>query len=407
MFGGFGRALSSPHYRLYACGHIANVFGWWGNRLGIGWLTWELTGSAGWLGIVAFAGMIPVTLVSPFAGVLADRRGHRQMAMLAGVFGGSVTLTLALLTIYGEASIPILLGLSILQGVAFGTEFPARQALIPQLCERENLSAALAFNATTFQVGTFLGPVLAGFLITRWGTGASIMLFGITNFWMALMILFIRFRPKQRDPQESSGFLSEIAGGFRYIADTPSLRLLFMIAFTSGLLLRPYTELLPGFADEVFGRGPEGLAALSAAAGFGALVCGLVLVFRGRARGLVNITLGGAILGSILLAAFAVTDTLTMGVGVIAVASFLMLGCHVGAYTLIQNATDAEMRGRVISVNVSISIGGPALGALLIGWLAEAVGLQWAVTASAMLALVIVSILLPSVRRHAPAMEAD
>ena len=101
MFGGFGRALSSPHYRLYACGHIANVFGWWGNRLGIGWLTWELTGSAGWLGIVAFAGMIPVTVVSPIAGVMADRLGHRQMAMAAGAFGGLVTLTLALLTIGG------------------------------------------------------------------------------------------------------------------------------------------------------------------------------------------------------------------------------------------------------------------------------------------------------------------
>ncbi|CAN0437803.1 unnamed protein product [Discosporangium mesarthrocarpum] len=407
MLGGFGRALSSPHYRLYACGHIANVFGWWGNRLGIGWLTWELTGSAGWLGIVAFAGMIPVTLVSPFAGVLADRHGHRQMAMLAGVFGGSVTVILALLTIYGETTIPILLGLSILQGVAFGTEFPARQALIPQLCARENLSAALAFNATTFQVGTFLGPVLAGFLITRWGSGASIMLFGITNFWMALMILFIRFRPEPRDPRDNSGFLSEIAGGFRYIAATPSLRLLFMIAFTSGLLLRPYTELLPGFSDAVFGRGPEGLAALTAAAGFGALACGLVLVFRGRARGLVNIMLGGAIFGSIMLAAFAATDTLTLGVGVLAVASFLMLACHVGAYSLIQNATDAEMRGRVISVNVSISIGGPALGALMIGWLAEAVGLQWAVTASALLALAIVLILLPSVRRQAPVMEAE
>lgn len=293
MFGGFGRALSSPHYRLYACGHVANVFGWWGNRLGIGWLTWELTGSAGWLGIVAFAGMIPVTLVSPFAGVLADRHGHRQMAMLAGVFGGSVTAALAVLTIYGETTILILLGLSILQGVAFGTEFPARQALIPQLCKRENLSAALAFNATTFQVGTFLGPVLAGFLITRWGTGASIMLFAATNFWMALMVLFIRFRPEPRDPRDNSGFLSEIAGGFRYIAATPALRLLFMIAFTSGLLLRPYTELLPGFAGDVFASGPEGLAALTAAAGFGALACGLVLVFRGRARGLVNIMLGG------------------------------------------------------------------------------------------------------------------
>ena len=307
-----------------------------------------------------------MTLVSLFAGVLADRHGHRQMAMLAGIFGGTVTLAMALLTIYGQMTIPILLGLSILQGVGFGTEFPARQALIPQLCKRENLSAALAFNATTFQVGTFLGPVLAGFLITRWGTGASIMLFAATNYWMALMILFIRFRPAPRDPRDNRGFLTEIAGGFRYIAATPSLRLLFMIAFTSGLLLRPYTELLPGFSDAVFGRGPEGLAALTAAAGFGALACGLLLVFRGRAGGLVNIMLGGAICGSIMLAVFAATNTLTMGVAVLAVASFLMLACHVGAYSLIQNATDAEMRGRVISVNVSISIGGPALGALLI-----------------------------------------
>jgi MFS family permease len=407
MFGGFGRALSSPHYRLYACGHIANVFGWWGNRLGIGWLTWELTGSAGWLGIVAFAGMIPVTLVSPFAGVLADRLGHRQMAMAAGAAGGLVTLTIALLTIGGLTTVPILLGLSILQGVAFGVEFPARQALIPQLCERENISAALAFNATTFQVGTFLGPVIAGFLITHYGSGASILMFAFTNFWMALMILMIRFRPEPRDPKEDTGFFSEIVAGFRYIAVTPALRLLFMISFTSGLLLRPYTELLPGFSDEIFGRGPEGLAALTAAAGFGALACGLLLVFRGRARGLVRIMLGGAISGSIGLALFATTGTLTSGVAVLAVASFLMLACHVGAYSLIQNATDGEMRGRVISVNVSISIGGPALGALIIGWLAEAVGLQWAVASSALLALIVVLTLLPAVLRTAPAMEAD
>ena len=407
MFGGFGRALSSPHYRLYGCGHIANVFGWWGNRLGIGWLTWELTGSAGWLGIVAFAGMIPVTLVSPFGGVLADRYGHRQMAIIAGVAGGVVTLTLALSTILGLTTVTVLLGLSILQGVAFGLEFPARQALIPQLCERQNMSAALAFNATTFQVGTFLGPVIAGFLITHFGTGASIILYAFTNFWMALMILLIRFRPEARDIRENPGFLSEIMGGFRYIAATPALRLLFMMSFTSGLLLRPYTELLPGFAGEVFGSGPEGLAALTAAAGFGALACGLLLVFRGRARGLVRIMLGGAIGGSIVLALFAATDTLTSGVAVLAVAAFLMLGCHVGAYSLIQNATDSEMRGRVISVNVSISLGGPALGALTIGWLAEAVGLQWAVASSAMLALVIVLCLLPTVLRNAPAMEAD
>ena len=198
MLGGIGRALASPHYRLYACGHIANVFGWWGNRLGIGWLTWELTGSTGLLGVVAFAGMIPVTLVAPFAGVLADRCGHRPVAIISGLASGTVTLTLAVLTLAEAITVPILLLLSVLQGVGFGTEFSARQALIPQLCARENLPAALAFNSTSFQVGTFLGPVIAGYLIAAHGTGASILLFAATNYWMALMISLISHKSSPR-----------------------------------------------------------------------------------------------------------------------------------------------------------------------------------------------------------------
>lgn len=407
MLGGIGRALASPHYRLYACGHIANVFGWWGNRLGIGWLTWDLTESAGLLGVVAFAGMIPVTLVAPFAGVLADRYGHRRMAIIAGLASGTVTLTMALLTLSGDITVPLLLLLSVLQGVGFGTEFPARQALIPQLTDRGNLPAALAFNSTTFQVGTFLGPVLAGYLIAAHGTGASIMLFAVTNYWMALMIFLIRFRPAPREDKIRNGFLDEIMEGFRYIAATPALRLLFAINFTMGILLRPYTELLAGFADDVYGGGPEELAALTAAAGFGALASGLFLAFRGRTRGLANIMLAGAVTGSIGLALFAMQTSLIVGLVAICVASLLLLTCHVGAYSLIQNATDQAMRGRVISCSVSITIGGPALGALLIGWLAEWVGLQWAVGISAIGALVIVLALLPAIRRTRAEMEAE
>ena len=407
MLGGIGRALASPHYRLYACGHIANVFGWWGNRLGIGWLTWDLTGSAGLLGVVAFAGMIPVTLVAPFAGVLADRYGHRRMAIISGVAGGTVTLILALLTLSGNITVLLLLFLSVLQGVGFGTEFPARQALIPQLCKRENLPAALAFNSTSFQVGTFLGPVVAGYLIATHGTGASILLFAVTNYWMALMIFLIRYRPGPREEKPRTSFLDEILDGFRYIAVTPALRLLFAINLTMGILLRPYTELLAGFADDVFGGGPEELAALTAAAGLGALASGLFLAFRGRTRGLVTIMLIGAVSGSAGLGLFALQTNLTLGIITICIASLLLLTCHVGAYSLIQNSTDQTMRGRVISCSVSITIGGPALGALLIGWLAELVGLQLAVGISAMSALVIVLTLLPAIRRTRAAMEAE
>ena len=406
LFGGVGRALSSPHYRLYVSGHIANVFGWWGNRLGVGWLTWDLTGSAGLLGVVAFSGMIPVTLVAPVAGVLADRYGHRQIAILAGITGGTVTLVLALLTLAGQMTVPILLVLSVLQGIGFGVEFPARQALIPQLCKPENVPAALAFNSTSFQVGTFLGPVLAGFLITHYGTGASILLFALTNYWMAFMVFMIRFRPAPKEQKEQPGFYRELQAGFQYIRDTPSLQLLFAVSFTTGLLLRPYTELLAGFADVVFGGGPAELAALTAAAGLGALTSGVFLAFRGRMDGLVAIMLAGAISGSIGLALFAAQTWLPLGIAILGFASLMLLTCHVGSYSLIQNATDGQMRGRVISISVSITIGGPALGALLIGWLAELVGLQWAVAASALTALAAILCLLPAIYRRRFEMEA-
>lgn len=407
MLGGIGRALSSQHYRLYACGHVANVHGWWGNRLGIGWLTWELTGSAGLLGVVAFAGMIPVSLVAPFAGVLADRYGHRAMSIVAGLASGTVTLALAFLTLNETITVPLLLILSILQGIGFGMEFPARQALIPQLCSRENIPAALAFNSTTFQVGTFLGPIIAGYLITAYGTGASILMFAVTNYWMAFMIFLIRFRPSAREEKTRTRFFDEIAAGFRYIAVTPALRLLFTMNLTMGVLLRPYTELLAGFADIVFGGGPAELSALTAASGFGALVSGLFLAFRGRTRGLVAIMLFGSVSGSVGLALFAAQTNLTLGIITIGIASMLLLACHVGAYSLIQNATDQTMRGRVISCSVAITIGGPALGALFIGWLAEFAGLQWAVGVSAVSALIIFLVLLAPTRRERDTMESE
>ena len=184
--------MSSRNYRLYALGHLAHVHGWWGNKLGIGWLTWELTESAGWLGIVAFTCMIPVMVVAPFGGALGDRYGHRRMAIMIGALGGVVTATIAGLAMTGAMTVPILLTLTFCQGLTFGVEFPARQALIPQLVDRANISAAIAFNATTFQVGSFIGPVLAGVAISAYGAGASILIFAISTIWMVTMMYMIR-----------------------------------------------------------------------------------------------------------------------------------------------------------------------------------------------------------------------
>lgn len=406
-FGGLGRAMASRDYRLYALGHIAHVHGWWGNKLGVGWLTWELTGSAAWLGIVAFVGMFPVTIVAPFGGALADRHGHRRMAIIVGSAGGVVTATLAVLAMSGNMTMPLLLVLACLQGLLFGIEFPARQALIPQLVGRDNLSAAIAFNATTFQVGAFLGPVLAGLVISAHGAGASILLFAVSTVWMVAMMYLVRQPHSPTPERKGRSVLSDIAEGFAFLARSPAIRLLFLLSFTNGLLLRPYIDLLPGFAAEVFGRGAEGLAALNAAAGLGALVCAVFLVIRGRTRGLVAIMAAGAVSASIGFALFTTTTNFSLALPILAVAAMLLLAGHVGAYSLVQNMAPPAIRGRVISINMAVSVGGPALGALMLGWLAELVGLRPALATTSLLAFVVMLSLLPALRRRRHEMEAE
>ncbi len=407
LLGGLGRAMSSRNYRFYALGHLAHVHGWWGNKLGLGWLTWELTGSAGWLGIVAFTGMIPVMFVAPFGGALADRYGHRRMAIMIGTLGGAVTATIAGLALAGAMTVPVLLALAFCQGLTFGIEFPARQALIPQLVDRANISAAIAFNATTFQVGSFLGPVIAGVVITAYGAGASILIFAVTTIWMVTMMFVIR-QPHVPSPgREQRGMLSDIADGFAYLARSPAIRVLLLISFTNGLLLRPYNDLMPGFAAEVFERGAEGLATLTAAAGLGALVSALFLLIRGSTRGLVAIMATGAISSSLAFMLFTTTTNFMLALAILAIAAMMLLAGHVGSYSLVQNLVAPAMRGRVISISAAISVGGPAIGALLMGWLAELIGLRPALGVTSALALVVVLLLLPALSRRAREMEAD
>jgi MFS family permease len=407
FLGGLGRAMTNRDYRLYALGHLAHVHGWWGNKLGIGWMTWEMTGSAGWLGIVAFAGMIPVMVVAPFGGALADRHGHRRMAIIVGTMASIVTATIAGLALAGMMTVTILLALAVVQGTMFGLDFPARQALIPQLVRRDDLSAAIAFNATTFQVGTFIGPVIAGVVITAYGAGASVLIFAATSLWMVVMMVLIRHRHVASPERRQRGMLADIGDGFVYLAGSPAIRTLLLVSFTIGLLLRPVTDLLPGFADEVFGRGAEGLATLNAAAGLGALVCALVLVVRARTRGLVGIMAAGAICSPLAFILFTATAEFTLALPVLAVGAMTLLAAHIGAYSLVQNLVDPAMRGRVISINAAVSVGGPALGALLAGWLADLVGLRPALAITSAAALVVVLALLPVLRRRRGEMEAD
>lgn len=405
--GGVGRALSNRNYRFYAAGHIAHVHGWWGNRMGLGWMIWELTESPTWLGIIAFAVSIPVLLMSPLGGAVSDAYGHRRVAIISGICGSMISLIIGVVALSGNASVPLLVILAAVQGTLFGFDFPSRQALIPQLVGRANISAAVAFNATTFQVGTFLGPLFAGTVIIGFGGGAAVLVYAASTLWMVIMISQINIPRLSRNEETDSGLFTDIGDGFRYIAHNKSLRILFLLMFTTGILYRPVAELMPAFADKIFDRGVGGLTVLNAAAGFGSLTAAAVLAYRGRTQGLVNVMLVGSILGSIFLIVFTQIDVFVIALISLALSAMGYLSSQVGVQSLVQNIAVPAMRGRVIAVHSAIAAGSPAIGAVAIGALADVVGLQPAVAVAGAAALIITLAVGPTIRRHRAEMEAE
>ena len=165
VFGGIARALSHSGYRLLWWSNGTNTVGRWIFKVSVGWLTWEMTGSTAWLGIVAFADTFPMVIMTIIAGVWADRIGYLRLmkySQLILVIGGFITATLALV---GALNVELIIILCVIVGSAEAMTIPARMSFVHNLVPKSDLSAAIALNSTTYNVARFLGPALFGILI--------------------------------------------------------------------------------------------------------------------------------------------------------------------------------------------------------------------------------------------------
>jgi predicted MFS family arabinose efflux permease len=186
-----------------------------------------------------------------------------------------------------------------------------------------------------------------------------------------------------------SAMPAEITDGYRYAVRHPGIGPMLVILTLFSIFGRAYIELLPGFADQVFGRGASGLAWLMSMVGLGAAAGGLWLAQRGTISGLTSIAVLAMLVSSIALLGFASTDTFWMALPCVAIAGFGMIVLGVGEQTLIQNAVDPAKSGRVLGLYGMIGRGAPSVGALAMGALSSFVGLQWPVAGGAVLCMVL------------------
>ena len=386
------RALSHRNARIFFGASLTAWTGLWMHRIAVSWLAWELTGSAFWVGMVAFCDLAPAVVVSPIAGAIADRADRLRLTMLSQAAIGLNAALIAALVAIGAMNIWVLLVLEVVGGVAASFAQPARQSLMPGLVPRADLPAAVALNSLTFNVARFIGPALAGPIIAVAGVWPAIAANAAAYLLATLTTPLLRVgAAARRGHAATASLLGETADGIRYAARHPGLGPILIFAAVSALLLRGVQEILPPFVERAFGRGAESLAVLTAAFGVGALVAGLAVAARGRMEGTTRLAVLGVLGLALSTAGFAATGWFAFGVLCAALMGAAGSVHGISVQTLAQNASDPAMRGRVLSLWGLITRAFPALGALLLGAAGEVWGLAWPTLAAVLVSLLVVA----------------
>jgi predicted MFS family arabinose efflux permease len=379
-------ALRNPNYGLYTAGSGISLIGTWMQRVATGWLTWELTGSGAWLGLVAFADLFPTVIIGPIAGAIADRWDRLTVTRISQSLAMLQAITLFTLTVTGLINIYLLLALVAFLGSVAAFNQPARLALIPSLVPREHLMAAVAVNSIVFNLARFIGPAAAGVAIVSGGVALAFLLNAVSFAFFLLALARIRLGPPEARTAKRN-FFADLADGFRYAVSHAGIAPMLLLLIVTSVGVRPVIELMAGFADRVFAAGAPGLAMLTSAVGVGAVVGGIWLAGRAEPAGLTRVVLTATLVLVATTLVFAATDALWLGVAAMLVLGFAMVCAGVGTQTLIQLSVDSAMRGRVLSLYGLIFRGAPALGALMMGVASEAVGLRWPLAAGALFVL--------------------
>jgi MFS family permease len=389
-FGALGRALSHRDARLFFAASLTSWTGLWVHRIAVSWLAWEMTRSAFWVGMVAFCDLAPAVVFSPIAGAIADRMDRIRLTMLSQAAIALQASMVAALIATGQLTIGLLLALEVLSGIAASFSQPARQSLMPGLVPRADLPAAVACNSLCFNVARFIGPAIAGPLIATSGVVPAVTLNALAYLVATFTMPLLRVEAAQRrgHAPEASVWAEAIAG-FRYAGRHPGIGPLLAFAAVVSVLMRGVQEILPPFVERIFLRGPDGLALLTACIGVGALFSGLWVANRGRLEGTTTLAIGAVGVQALATIGFVATGFFPFALLCAAVMGAAGSVHGISTQTLVQNAADPAMRGRVLSLWGMIVRACPALGALSLGTAGEVFGLRLPTIMAMVLALLV------------------
>lgn len=368
------RALRYRNYRLFFAGQGISLIGTWLSRVATSWLVYRLTDSAIFLGVLGFVTQIPTFLFAAFGGALVDRFSRHRILIGTQFCSMLQSFALAYLALSGRITIGQILALSLFQGMVNALDTPARQAFVVEMVEkREDLSNAIALNSSMFNGARLIGPAVGGLLLASFGEGYCFLVDGFS--YLAVIASLLAMTIRKQPPGATSGtMLRGIWEGFRYAFGFPPIRAILLLAGLISLVAFPYIVLMPVFARDVLGGGPNTLGFLMAAGGVGALAGALYLASRTTVRGLGKLIASTAVVTGVGLAAFSESRSPWLSYLLMSVVGFGMIVLAASSNTVLQTVVDDDKRGRVMSLFVMAFLGMSPFGNLLAGALADRIG---------------------------------
>jgi MFS family permease len=403
------RALRNPNYRLYLVGSVVSNTGTWMQRVAQDWLVLSLPGTGGTeLGITTGLQFLPVLILSPYAGVVADRFSKRTMLQLTQLGMAFSALLLGAIAVSGHAEVWMVYALAFTFGIASAFDTPARQSFVSEMVGPDELTNAVGLNSAAFNVARLLGPAAAGLLIGLFGgdaraSGWVILINGLSYFAVILQLrrmdalLLHTPKPRARTP----GMLLE---GMRYVRSQPRMLMILVLVFFAGTFGMNFQITSALMATQEFGKGAGEFGILGSALAVGSLAGALMAARRPHIR-----------IRLLILAAtgFGVAEIVAG-----TLPSYLAFACFapvIGFCTItllnssnatMQISSDPELRGRVMALYMTVVMGGTPLGSPVIGWIGEQFGARWTLVVGGAMVLVGVGLALLVFRRTSRAEAA-
>ena len=383
-------AFSHRAFNIYFFTNTFSLLGIWVQKVGLGWLAWQITESTFWTSLVALSIMAPAGILGPVFAVYAERWDMRRAMLLAKSIMTLVSILIFILQIFEMHSLQSLLILSFVLGVLNAIHHPIRLVFISLIVPRPYLPSAIGLNSVSWSMSRIVGPGIAGISIATFGLGITFGLAALLFLPFIIALIWLPLQNRQSENSNTEKFLTRLGNGWMVVLNTPIIFMCLSIVALNSFFIRGVLEIQPAIIGQVLGGDSKSLAIATAATGVGSVIASGWIGAGKLSQEFIRRTLWpGLILGLIaILTLIQAIEIVSMSI-VFIICGFTTTLVGIGSQTIIQLKVEDHYRARVLAWWSSVSFGGLTLGGLLIGLIGDFTSIKTAIFFVGVLGLIL------------------